>query len=140
MNNFIAAFTGALISLMIAINGSLSAAIGNYKSSVLIHIVGLISIVLLLKISKEKFTIKRGIPLYLYSAGAIGVFTVLFNNLSFQSLGVSLTLSLGLLGESIASIFIDNFGLLGMKTRKFEKKKIFGLILIVLGITIMAFF
>ena len=140
MNKLISAFIGALISLMIMINGSLSAAVGNYKSSIIIHIVGLISIILVLLVSKEKLIIKKGLPLYLYSAGAIGVFTVLFNNLSFQALGVSLTLALGLLGESLASILIDHYGLLGMKSIKYHSKKFIGLIFIILGIAVMAVF
>ncbi|WP_202906312.1 DMT family transporter, partial [Clostridium botulinum] len=61
-------------------------------------------------------------------------------NLSFSKLGVSLTLALGLLGQSLSSIFIDHFGLLGMKVIKFEKKKCIGLLFIILGIFIMTVF
>lgn len=140
MNNLISIFLGALISIMIMFNGTLSNALGNYTSSVFIHIVGLISIILVLIISKSKIKIQKGIPIYLFSAGAIGVFTVLFNNLSFSKLGVSITLTLGLLGQSISSIIIDHFGLFGMKVIQFEKKKYIGLLFISFGIFIMTFF
>ena len=140
MYNLISIFIGGLISMMILLNGVLSNATGNYTSSVIIHMVGLFSIIMVLLLTKSKFKLQRGIPLYLYSAGAIGVFTVLFNNLSFAKLGVSIPLALGLLGQSLASIIIDHFGLLEMKVIRFEKKKIVGLLIISLGIVVMAVF
>jgi bacterial/archaeal transporter family-2 protein len=140
MYNFLAAFSGALIAIMITFNGALSKAVGNYTSSVIIHFVGLVSIIAVLIISKSKFKLIKNVPIYLYSAGAIGVFTVVFNNLSFSALGVSITLALGLLGQSLSSIIIDHFGILGMKVIRFEKKKVIGLLLISLGILIMTIF
>ena len=140
MLDIFSAFVGTLIALMIIFNGTLANATGNFTASVIIHITGLFSVIIVLFISKSKFIIKKGIPLYLYSAGAIGVFTVLFTNLSFSALGISITLSLGLLGQTLSSIIIDHFGLLGMKVIKFQKKKTFGLILIIFGIFIMAIF
>lgn len=140
MNNVVSVFIGALISIMIMINGTLANILGNYTSTIIIHIIGLITVMIILFISKARFKVDKTIPIYLYSAGAIGVFTVLFNNLSFSVLGVSLTLALGLLGQSITSILIDHFGLLGMKAVKFKKKKFIGLTLIILGISVMAAF
>jgi len=140
MNNLISAFIGAILSIMIMFNGVLTKTTGNYISIVVIHIVGLFSIILILLIRKSKFKLQNNIPLYWYSAGAIGVITVLFTNLSFLELGVSVTIALGLLGQSISSIIIDNFGLLGMDVVKFEKKKFIGLIFIAIGILIMTIF
>jgi len=139
-NNLISAFIGALIAIMTLFNGTLSNTFGNYTSSIIIHVIGLFSITFVLLISRSKIKIQKKIPIYLYSAGAIGVFTVVFSNLSFSKLGVSLTLALGLLGQSLSSIFIDHFGLLGMKVIKFEKKKCIGLLFIILGIFIMTVF
>ncbi|ACO83453.1 DMT family transporter [Clostridium botulinum] len=139
-NNLISAFIGALIAIMTLFNGTLSNTFGNYTSSIIIHVIGLFSITFVLLITRSRIKIQKGIPVYLYSAGAIGVFSVVFSNLSFSKLGVSLTLALGLLGQSLSSIFIDHFGLLGMKVIKFEKKKCIGLLFIILGIFIMTVF
>lgn len=140
-NNLISAFIGTLIAIMTLFNGTLSNTFENYTSSIIIHIVGLSSIIfVVLLITKSKLKIQKDMPLYLYSAGAIGVFSVVFSNISFSKLGVSLTLALGLLGQSLSSIFIDHFGLLGMKVIKFEKNKSIGLLFIVLGIFIMTVF
>lgn len=140
MNNLISALIGIIIAVMIMINGTLSSSTGNYTSSVIIHIVGLLCVIIILLVNKFKIKLEKGIPLYLYSAGAIGVFTVLFNNIGFSTLGVSLTLALGLLGQSLTSILFDHFGLLEMKVIKFEKKKLLGLLLITLGIVVMTIF
>lgn len=140
MNNLFSLLIGALISIMIMINGILSNSVGNYLSTVIIHIVGLVAIMLVLILNKAKIKFSKDIPLYLYSAGAIGVFTVLFNNIGFALLGVSIPLALGLLGQSLASIIIDHFGFFGMKVLKFDIKKSFGLLLIILGIIIMTMF
>jgi transporter family-2 protein len=140
MNNILSFSIGALISIMIAINGVLSSSIGNYQSVVIIHIVGFITMILVLILNKARINFSKDIPLYLYSAGAIGVFTVLFNNIGFSVLGVSMPLALGLLGQSLTSIIIDHFGWLGMKVVKFDIKKSFGLLLITSGIIIMTIF
>lgn len=140
MNNLISGFIGAIIALLVLFNGVLADNTGNYVSSVIIHIVGLLCITLILLIKKQKVEFQRDIPLLWYSAGAVGVLTVLFNNLGFLALGASITLALGLLGQSISSIIIDHFGLLGMNVVRFEKKKSIGLIFIALGIVIMTVF
>lgn len=140
MNNISAIIIGALISIMIYFNGALGILTGNYLSSVIIHIVGLVTIIVVLIGTKSKLNLKRGIPLYMYSAGVIGVFTVLFNNITCAILGVSLIVALGLLGQSIASIIIDHFGLLGMKVNKFNSKKLVGFTIILVGIMVMSIY
>ena len=122
MYNLYTGLIGVLISIMLAFNGALANYIGNNYSSIIIHVVGLVGICFILLLNKNKLNIPRNVPLYMYSAGAIGVLTVLFSNISFNTLGASITLSLGLLGQSVSSIIIDNYGLLGMKVNKFNKK------------------
>ncbi|GAA0717313.1 DMT family transporter [Clostridium malenominatum] len=133
-------FIGLLITIMVTINGALSKGIGDYKSVLIIHIVGLITITFLLILKKEKLNLKKDIPKYLFSGGAIGVFVVLFNNMSFNKLGASLTLSLGLFGQLILSGIIDHFGLFNMEVSKFNVKKIVGFLLIFVGIIVMVIY
>jgi transporter family-2 protein len=140
MKTLISSFIGALISIMIMLNGTLSNSYGNYTSTVIIHLTGLFSIIFILLITRTKFKFKKNIPIYLYSAGAIGIFTVLFNNLSYSTLGVAVTIALGLLGQSITAIIIDHFGLLGMDIIRFRKEKFIGLILVSFGILVMTIF
>lgn len=140
MNNLYCLLIGILITLMTTFNGILSENIGNYTSTVIVHLVGLLSTIFVMLFSKRKIIFNKNIPLYLYSAGAIGVLTVLFNNISFNAVGISLTLSLGLLGQSLTSMIIDHYGLLGIKINKFNKKKILGFALMTIGIIIMTIY
>jgi len=125
---------------MISLNGVLSKHLGNYSSILVIHILGFLILTLILTLKKYKIRFSKDIPLILYSAGIIGVFTVLFNNISFSALGAALTISLGLLGQTISSIIIDSFGLIKMQKISFKKEKILGLLLIILGIVVMTIY
>lgn len=140
MNKVYAAFIGFLIACMIAFNGVLASYVGNYLSLVIIHIVGLLVVIGLLIVTKTKVNLKKTTPFYLYVAGALGVMMVLFNNMNFATLGVSLTVALGLFGQSLASGIIDHYGLFGMKKNKFNKQKLFGMALVSAGIITMVLF
>lgn len=139
MNKLSSAFVGSLIALMILLNGTLANAIGNYPASVIIHTVGLIGIIVILIIKKSKIKFHKSVPKYAYTAGFIGVLPIVFNNIGFDVLGVSLTLALGMLGQSITSIVVDHYGLLGMPRVKFNRKKIIGLLIIISGMIVMTF-
>ena len=140
MYNIYSIIIGALIAIMTSLNGILSTYTGNYSSSVIIHTIGLIGIIALLLFTKSKITFDKKIPLYLYSAGLIGVFTVLLSNFTFVPLGASLTLSLGLFGQTVSAIVIDHYGLFGVNKIKFNRKKIFGLLIIILGLIVMTIY
>lgn len=129
---------GSLLAFMVSSNGIVGEAAGNYASSVIIHFIGLIAVIAILFLTKAKLKNLRSIPLWMYSAGFIGIITVLFNNLTYTALGVSLTVALGLLGQSVTSIIIDHFGLFGLPVSRFNTKKILGFMIILGGIIIMA--
>lgn len=139
MYNFLSLLIGILIVIMVAFNGELSNGIGNYSSLVVIHILGYALLVFLMLYKKIKIPFKMTLPFWLYSAGAISVATVLINNITYSSIGVSLPVALGLLGQSLTSIVFDHYGLLGMPKIEFNKKKLIGIIIIIIGVCIMTF-
>ena len=128
---------GILTSSMITVNGNLTNFYGSYTASVIIHFIGLIGLTLYLIIKKQAFIPKERLPFYYFLGGAIGVGTTVFNNMAFGTLSVSAILALTLLGQSITSIIIDHFGLLGMPVERFNKKKLFGLSFVLIGIFII---
>ena len=139
MYNFLSLLIGILIAVMVAFNGELSVNIGNYSSLLVIHVIGYLALVLLMLYKKIKIPFKMTLPLWLYSAGAISVGTVLINNLSYSAIGVSLPVALGLLGQSLTSLVFDHYGFLGMPKIKFNKNKIIGIVIIIIGVCIMTF-
>ncbi|MGV8983000.1 DMT family transporter [Clostridium sp.] len=135
-----AVFIGILIAIMVTFNGLLVNYTNQFRSILIIHIVGLIAITIILILRKEKFKITKNIPIYLFSGGLIGVLMVFLNNLCFNSLGASLTLSLGIFGQLVLANFIDHFGLFGLNVYKFKKKKIIGFLIIFSGLVTMIYF
>ena len=133
---FISLLMGILISVMIAVNGGLTTQYGVYSATVIIHIVGLILITAVVLIKRERFFPGR-YTWFLYLGGAIGVLTTVFNNISFGRISVSAMLALGLLGQSVAGLVIDQYGLLGMRKHPITKQKLIGLTLILAGIVSM---
>lgn len=133
-------FIGFLIAIMVTFNGTLSNNIGTINATFLIHLIGLVTLIIFLKVTNRKIIFSKDIPLVLFTGGFFGVVITIFNNINFATLGVSLTLALGLLGQSITSLIIDHYGILDMKIRKFNKRKIYGFIIIFIGIIIMAVF
>jgi len=127
---------GILISVMVAFNGGLTSMYGVYSATVMIHIVGLLLIVAVVLFKKERFFPGR-FAWFLYMGGAIGVLTTVFNNFSFGRISVSAILALGLLGQSVAGLVIDQYGLFGMRKHPFSKEKMIGLLLILAGIGAM---
>jgi transporter family-2 protein len=67
MYNILALAIGALISVMVSLNSGLESYVGSTYSVVIIHAVGLISILIVAAIKKEKVVIKEAIPFYLFS-------------------------------------------------------------------------
>ncbi|HDR7964630.1 TPA: DMT family transporter, partial [Bacillus wiedmannii] len=59
--NFLSVFIGVLIAVMLPLNGILSELIGKYTASVVIHLVGLIAVIFVLIINKNKIYFDKSI-------------------------------------------------------------------------------
>jgi transporter family-2 protein len=127
---------GVLISVMVAFNGGLTHQYGVYSATVIIHITGLLLITIMTIIKREQPFSKRQ-AWYLYLGGVIGVITTVSNNLAFSRISVSSILALGLFGQSLTGLLIDQYGFLNMPKHRFQRHKILGLLLILAGIIIM---
>ena len=127
---------GILITVMVAVNGGLTTEYGVYPATVIIHVVGLVLISSVVLAKREKFFPGR-FAWFLYLGGAIGVLTTVFNNYSFGRISVSAILALGLFGQSVAGLVIDQYGLFGMQKHPFTRHKIIGLLLLIAGIASM---
>ncbi len=131
----LSAILGLLSTVMVTMNGKLGGHYGTYSAAVIIHILGMLTILFIVLFKRERFTNRR--PFWLYLGGAVGFFTVIFNNMSFGQISVSAILALSLLGQSIASLVFDQFGLFNMPKHPFNFKKLFGIALVMLGIVPM---
>ncbi|MBE5784993.1 MAG: DMT family transporter [Clostridiales bacterium] len=132
--------SSVLFAAMAPVNGTLSNAIGPYFSTVLIHIVGIIPTTAIALSRKEKLFAIEGIQPAVFLGGAIGVITVVTNNLAFaRGISVSAMVALSLFGQTVTSLAVDQFGLLGMPIKRFDKAKLIGLVCTSLGIAAMLY-
>ena len=122
---------------MISFNSGLEGYVGSTYSVVLIHAIGLIAILIVAAIKKEKMVIKEAIPFYLFLGGIFGVMLTLVNVITIGSIGVALTTALAVFGQLVFSSLVDHFGLFGLTKYEFNPKKLVGLFIVFVGLVIM---
>lgn len=137
MYYLLAVLAGIVISVMVSLNGGLTQAYGTYSAAVIIHVVGVVFAMALCATRKEKPLPRNHVPLWAYTGGAIGVLTTLFNNYAFGRISMTSIVALGLLGQSLASMVFDTFGLLGMEKRPVRKSAAIGFLPAIAGIFFM---
>jgi transporter family-2 protein len=134
MYYFLSVLTAILIAVMVVVNGELTNAYDIYSATVIIHMVGLILVSGIVAYKQEKVFSVLQLPWTLLLGGAIGVATTLFNNFAFGKISVSAIVALGLLGQTVTALVIDQFGLFDMPVRKFNQGKLVGLLFSAFGV------
>ena len=82
MYNLLSLVIGAVVAIMIAINGQLTSAYDLFVSAVIIHVIGTVFSLIVCLCRHQKILVKAEAP-WMYLGGAIGVFTTFGNNLSY---------------------------------------------------------
>lgn len=129
--------SGILIALMITANGLAASIFGNWISLVVINLIGLLTAGIVLAIKRSMSNLTKGVPFVYLIGGAIGVITVLFNNICVNNIGVAMTMGLALVGQIITSAVTEHFGVLGMVKKKITLQKTPAYFLMVTGAVIM---
>ena len=137
MELLLAAICGMTVSYMNILNGQLSAVTGSFLSLVVIHLTGLIAVILMLAIKKEKLTFKAGIPLFAYSGGIVGVLTTLFSVVAVSKVGAASLTALSLGGQMAISFLLEQNRWLGARKQAMTLPKFAGLCVVILGIGVM---
>ncbi|MFT4106982.1 MAG: DMT family transporter [Lacrimispora sp.] len=137
MYQFLSFISGILLSVMISVNGSLSDQYGAFTAAVIIHVIGSLFALSFYFLQREKKALFVHRPKWIYLGGAIGVLTTIFSNLAFGHISMTSIIALGLLGQTVASLFIDIFGWFDMERRPFQKTSLFGLAFAVFGVFLM---
>lgn len=137
MYRVLSLLTGAVIAIMIAINGVLTNSYGTLNATFIIHIVGTVFAFIVAVGMKEKIRFPRDIPKWLYTGGAVGLLTTVFNNFAFGKINMSSIIAIGLFGQMMTSLITDRFGLFGMKRHNFSVFSLFGCICALIGMYFM---
>ncbi|WP_315115660.1 DMT family transporter [uncultured Clostridium sp.] len=139
MNKYrnLAVLNGILLAIMIFLNGVLSGRIGLYISTLIYHALGLLLILLVSIVVKNKLPKFNKIPTILFTPGILSVLVIFLNSLSSSKIGITLTAGIGLFGQLVLSTLIDHFGLFGMPVNKLRKEKILSFSIIITGLIFM---
>lgn len=126
------------MATMSSINGVLKGYVGMFGVSLVTHVVGGALLILGILAKREKIRLWP-MPWYLYSAGFFGLIQVAGSSICITQIGAALTACLSIAGNLSQSILVDHFGWLGMKKEAFNKRRIPGLLILLLGILIVNF-
>ena len=137
MYYFLSIIAGIFIAVMVLMNGDLTEVYGLYSATALIHVVGLVFSGIILAIKRQNPLSGKKLPFHLYLGGAVGVQTVVFNNMAFGRISLSAILALSLLGQSLTSLVFDKYGFFNMPKHRFAAKKLIGIALVMAGIFLM---
>lgn len=134
---FFSLLSGVSIAVMVAVNGRLSAGAGTLATTVIIHAAGVLFALLCCALQKHKRPLWGHKPRWIYTGGAIGVFTTIFNCFAVGRISMTSIMALGLLGQTVTSLFVDTFGLLGMEKQPLRKHALIGLCFAAGGVCVM---
>ena len=129
--------SGVSIAVMVAVNGRLSAGAGTFAAAVIIHAVGVVFALICCLLQKNKRPLWGHKPLWIYTGGAIGIFTTIFNCFAVGRISMTSIMALSLLGQTVTAMIVDTFGLLGMDRQPFCKRALVGLSFALAGICVM---
>ncbi|MEA4929299.1 MAG: DMT family transporter [Candidatus Limiplasma sp.] len=129
--------SGAMVALTLVQNGDLAQYLGNVHATVVVHAVGLLSLLLWLALRRVPFRWDRHTPWYGYLGGVMGVVTVLGANTCVASLGVTVPVAMMLVGQTLAGLAIDQFGFFGAVRRPLRPAHGISLLLIAAGVAVL---
>jgi transporter family-2 protein len=132
----IALVAGISMAIQGSINSRLGQTIGNWEAILIVHVVGLATILIILFV----FGAGRGdiarvtqAPWYFSLGGLIGVLIVWGVVSSIPKLGVAVATTSIIVGQTLTALIIDHFGLFGLDPTPFTWFKGLGLVLLAAG-------
>jgi len=132
----LAPLIGAVITVMNDLNSRSSELAGILLATVVIHVVGLLVVSAVLLVRRED-TSRGRLPIPYYLGGFVGVGTVFSSMYAFSSLGASLAVALGLLGQTLFSVAVDATGFMGRTRYPLSARSFPGIVLAVAGVAVM---
>lgn len=136
MPSILGILNGFMYSVMNLFNAQLSQLYGNAAATAMIHLVGLAA---LLPFAFHWGRPAGKAPWYLYIGGPTGILMVLCANAGISGVGITMNLSLALLGQMTLSAVIDQKGWFGISPSPMNGKKAASMGVILLGICVMLF-
>ena len=128
---------GVVVTLMNLINARLTEIFGNSFATVVIHVCGLLFISCFCLVRFERIQLPKA-PLWIWTGGFVGILTVLFSNMAFTNLNVTLATAAILAGQVTFGMIFDATGFMVSHRIPIGKRQLVSLGLILLGTAAIA--
>lgn len=133
---------GGVLALQVGMNGVLKTASGSPLIAALINfLVGTALLLIALiatRTSWPAMTALRGIPAWAWFGGFCGALYVATVSFTGPKLGATTVLALTLLGQSVLSLVIDHYGLVGLPQNPLTLARVLGVVLLLGGALLIA--
>lgn len=132
----LAALSGILMAVQGSVNAALSKSIGILESTFVVHATGTLLIIIVLfvlRLGKGDFSLYTQAPWYAYLGGAVGVGIIYLVVASIPKVGVANATTAIIVGQVLAALAIDHFGLFGLQRMPCNWCQLGGLFLLAIG-------
>jgi transporter family-2 protein len=125
---------GVAVGVQSPIAGAMGQRVGGTASSFIIHLSGMIlSGILLFARGGEKVRDWHTLPWYMLGAGIFGLILYQTINITLPRLGSTMMIALIIIGQLLAGVIIDHFGLMGVVTRPIDLPRLIGIAALLVG-------
>jgi transporter family-2 protein len=137
---------GASLATQAAVNANLGKSIDSVSTAAFVsYLGGTIVMGLVLAVGKPAGLglppldagVLHRVPWWAWTGGLLGSIYVMISVVLVPRLGTATVLSLFVLGQMVASVTFDHFGLFGLTPRAADLGRIFGAALVVVGVLLM---
>jgi transporter family-2 protein len=133
---FLAALSGAAMALQGTFNASLGKIIGLWESTLLIHIIGVITVIVIMiavGCGLNNYGKLGQVPWYAFLGGVLNVLIIYAVIRSIPQIGVGNATTAIIVAQISTAVLIDAMGAFGMKKIGFQYLDILGILLLAAG-------
>ena len=132
---FIGLLGGMAVGLQSPMASILSQRLGTLQSVFVVHLGGAIAVLLpMLFWGDGSFTEWRGVPWYVWGAGALGIMVIAGVSFAIPRVGAAASTMLIVAGQLVIGAVLDHYGWLGVERRPFRPEKLLGFLVIAAGL------
>jgi len=131
---------GALVGMQAPINARLGRAVGGLEAASMSFLIGTVALLLVVAFAHGGFggyAKAGGLPWWAFIGGLLGAVYVTVAILTVRTLGASSLTAVVISGQLAISVVIDRFGLLGIARQPIGLQRVIGLVLLVVGVTLV---
>ncbi len=130
---------GVLLGISIRINATLGMYVGPLEATFVVHLVGTVFAVMLLRHRLNRSFARRAWsrPRYELAGGVLGVMMVFIANIIVPVLGTALAVSLFIMADLFFSSLADHFGWFDFRRIRISWRRVLGLLLVAIGVLLV---